>query len=157
MTKEFYVNESIHLPGKHKSTLLQDFKAFYRKANVSDLDPMERLYTQDVEFRDPLHTILGILALKNYVRNLYSKSNYIEFEYTDELRSENSATIAWLMKFSHPSLAGGKLISLRGMTQIRFTDRIYYQEDFYDLGAMLYQHIPVLGSVVRLVNRQVRH
>ena len=60
------------------------------------------------------------------------------------------------MKFSNPALAGGKMITLRGITQIRFTDRIYYQEDFYDLGAMLYQHIPVLGAIIRFVNSRVR-
>jgi len=150
------VNESIHMPEKRKNTLLQDFKAFYQDANISNLERMDRLYTQDVEFHDPLHTILGILALKSYIKNLYAKATCIEFEFTDEQRSENSAMIAWYMKISHPSLAGGKLIKLRGITQIRYTDRIYYHEDFYDLGAMLYQNIPVLGAVVRLVNRLAR-
>jgi hypothetical protein len=150
------VSESMHMPDIQKSTLVQEFKAFYQEANSSNLGRMDRIYTQDIEFRDPLHTILGILALKSYMKNLYANSNCVEFEYTDEQRGENSATIAWYMKFSHSSLAGGKMIKLRGITQIRFTDRIYYQEDFYDLGAMLYQHIPVLGAIVRFVNKRVR-
>ena len=150
------MSESIHMPDIQKSTLIQEFKAFYQQANSSNLERMDRIYTQDIEFRDPLHTILGILALKSYMKNLYANSNCVEFEYTDEQRSENSATIAWYMKFSHSGLAGGKMIKLRGITQIRFTDRIYYQEDFYDLGAMLYQHIPVLGAIVRFVNKRVR-
>ena len=150
------MNESTQMPDKQKNTLLQDFKAFYQEANISSLERMDRIYTQDVEFRDPLHTILGILALKSYIKNLYANSTCVEFEYTDEQRSENSATIAWNMKFGHPALAGGKIIKLRGITQIRFTDRIYYHEDFYDLGAMLYQHIPVLGAIVRFVNSRVR-
>ena len=144
------------MPDIQKSTLIQEFKAFYQQANSSNLERMDRIYTQDIEFRDPLHTILGILALKSYMKNLYANSNCVEFEYTDEQRGENSATIAWYMKFSHSGLAGGKMIKLRGITQIRFTDRIYYQEDFYDLGAMLYQHIPVLGAIVRFVNKRVR-
>jgi hypothetical protein len=151
------VSESIHMPDIQKSTLLQEFKAFYQEANSSNLERMDRIYTQDIEFRDPLHNILGILALKSYMKNLYANSNCVEFEYTDEQRGENSATIAWYMKFSHSGLARGKMIKLRGITQIRFTDRIYYQEDFYDLGAMLYQHIPVLGAIVRFVNKRVQH
>lgn len=150
------MNENIHIPDKQKSSLIQEFKAFYQKANNSSLERMDRIYTQDVEFRDPLHTILGILALKSYVKDLYANSNHIEFEYTDEQRGENSATITWYMKFSHSALASGKIVKLRGITQIRFTDRIYYQEDFYDLGAMLYQHIPVVGAIIRFVNSKVR-
>jgi hypothetical protein len=44
---------------------------------------------------------------------------------------------------------------VRGVTLIRFTDRIYYHEDFFDLGAMLYQHVPVLGSVIRYLNNRM--
>lgn len=150
------MKESIQMPNKRNSTLLQDFKAFYQEGNNSNLERMDRIYTQDIEFRDPLHTILGILALKSYIKNLYANSTYVEFEYTDEQLDENSATIAWHMTFSHSALARGKVIKLRGITQIRFTDRIYYHEDFYDLGAMLYQHIPVLGAIVRFINRRVR-
>ncbi len=150
------MKESLYMPDKQKNTLLQDFKAFYQEANSSNIERMDRIYTQDVEFRDPLHTILGILALKSFIKNLYANSSYVQFEYTDEQRGENSATITWHMKFSSAALAGGKMITLRGITQVRFTDRIYYQEDFYDLGAMLYQHIPVLGPIIRFVNNRVR-
>jgi hypothetical protein len=61
----------------------------------------------------------------------------------------------WQMTFSHPRLRRGKALKVRGMTLIRFTDRIYYHEDFYDLGAMLYQHIPLLGTAVRHINRRL--
>jgi hypothetical protein len=141
---------------RQKTTLLHDFKDFYQQANSSNLERMDRIYTQDVEFRDPLHSILGILALKSHIKNLHAKSNYVEFEYTDEQCSENSATIGWYMKLNHSARAGGKTIKLRGITQIRFTNRIYYHEDFYDLGAMFYQQIPVLGAIVRFVNSRVR-
>lgn len=150
------MNGRTQMLDRQKTTLLNDFKAFYQQANSSNLERMDRIYTQDVEFRDPLHTILGILALKSHFKNLSAKSNCVEFQYTDEQCSENSATIGWYMELSHSARAGGKTIKLRGVTQIRFTDRIYYHEDFYDLGAMLYQQIPVLGAIVRFVNNRVR-
>jgi hypothetical protein len=59
------------------------------------------------------------------------------------------------MTFSHSGLNGGKPVQVRGVTLIRFTDRIYYHEDFFDLGAMLYQHVPVLGSVIRYLNNRL--
>ena len=138
-----------------KQLLLNNFKAFYQNSGELHLEQIDALYTQDIEFRDPLHTILGILALKSYMKNLYATSRDIRFEYTDELYGENWATISWLMHFRHPSLAGGKLISVRGITQIRFTDRIFYHEDFYDLGAMIYQHVPILGRIIRFINQRI--
>jgi hypothetical protein len=149
------VKRSLTIAENAKQLLLNNFKAFYQNSAELHLEQIDALYTQDIEFRDPLHTILGILALKSYMKNLYATSRDIRFEYTDELYGENWATISWLMHFRHPSLAGGKLISVRGITQIRFTDRIFYHEDFYDLGAMIYQHVPILGRIIRFINQRI--
>ncbi len=149
------MTRSLTIAENSKQLLLNSFKAFYQNSGELHLEQIDALYTQDVEFRDPLHTILGILALKSYMKSVYANSRDVRFEYTDEQSGENWATIAWLMHFRHPSLAGGKLLSVRGITQIRFTDRIFYHEDFYDLGAMVYQHVPVLGRIIRFINQRI--
>jgi hypothetical protein len=53
------------------------------------------------------------------------------------------------MDYAHPRLRGGAIITVRGMTHLLFTNKIYYHEDSYDLGALLYEHIPVLGLATR--------
>ena len=138
-----------------RAALLNDFKDFYRKPGLAALESIDRIYTQDVEFRDPIHAIHGRLGVKNYLRGLYTSSDDMSFEYLDEQVSDNTATIVWQMTFCHKKLAGGKPVQVRGITLIRFTDRIYYHEDFFDVGAMLYQHVPVLGSVVRYINNRL--
>lgn len=149
------MTRSLTIAENSKQLLLNSFKAFYQNSGELHLEQIDALYTQDVEFRDPLHTILGILALKSYMKSVYANSRDVRFEYTDEQSGDSWATIAWLMHFRHPSLAGGKLLSVRGITQIRFTDRIFYHEDFYDLGAMVYQHVPVLGRIIRFINQRI--
>ena len=138
-----------------RAALIKDFKAFFRQPDIAGLETIDRIYTQDVEFHDPIHSLHGRLAVKNYLRSLYSTTRDIRFEYLEEQVSDNNATIVWHMRFRHPRLNGGQEVQVRGVTVVRFTDRIYYHEDFYDLSAMLYQHIPVLGSVVRFINRRL--
>jgi hypothetical protein len=43
------------------------------------------------------------------------------------------------------------------MTQLRFDreGRIILHQDFWDPGAGIYQHLPVLGPAVRFVNRLI--
>ncbi|MGJ8688553.1 MAG: nuclear transport factor 2 family protein [Gammaproteobacteria bacterium] len=151
------MTENRQLTDKRKLSLLNEFKNFYQDGKETNIERLDRIYTQDIEFRDPVHSVLGILALKSYIKGLYANSHKITFEYTDDINNENCASINWLMHFQHPSIASGKEITLRGSTFVRFTDRIYYQEDFYDLGAMIYQHVPVLGSMVNFVNNRLRH
>lgn len=138
-----------------RAALINDFKDFYRRPDLPGLESIDRIYTQDVEFRDPVHTINGRLALKNYQRSLYESASEVSFSYLDEQVSEHTATITWVMRFRHRKLKRGKPIDVKGMTLIHFTDRVYYHEDFYDLGAMLYQHVPVLGWLVRYINRRL--
>ena len=134
-----------------REALLRDFKAFYRSGHP-DFEQLEKLYTEDIEFRDPVHTLHGRLALKRYLRKLYANCHSIRFEYTDEDITENGASVAWLMHLSHPSLAGGREVQVRGISMVRFSDRIYYQEDFYDMGSLLYRHVPLLGRIIRYIN-----
>jgi len=149
------VNDMLSVSPGLRQALLDDFKRFYREADVNSLDRLDRLYTEDVEFRDPVHTLNGRLALRGYLRKLYRGCTKISFEYLDEHIDSNGAYIQWQMQFSHRSISRGEPVTVRGVTQIRFTDRIFYQEDFYDMGQMLYQHIPVLGAAVRYINRRL--
>ncbi|MEX0739944.1 MAG: nuclear transport factor 2 family protein [Pseudohongiella sp.] len=138
-----------------RAALISDFKDFYRTPDIAGLEGIDRIYTQDVELRDPIHAVNGRLALKNYLRGMYEGAHEMSFRYLDDQISEHTATITWVMRFSHGRLNGGKPIDVTGVTVIHFTDRIYYQEDFYDMGAMLYRHIPVLGSLIRFINKRL--
>jgi hypothetical protein len=47
-------------------------------------------------------------------------------------------------------------LKLTGVSIINFTDgRITSQEDFYDMGAMTYEHIPLLGGAIRVVKARM--
>jgi hypothetical protein len=53
-----------------------------------------------------------------------------------------------MMHFRHPGL-GDRLISVRGVSHLQINDKIDYHEDFYDMGAMLYEQLPLIGTVTR--------
>jgi hypothetical protein len=129
--------------------LIKQLKAYYTNFDISRLDELGSLYTQDVEFVDPIERINGLFALKHYLRKQSGGLNFSRFRYINELVGENQAFIRWEMEFSHPKLAKGKVLILPGMSEVHFTQRIFYQQDCYDLGAMLYEHLPVLGFAVR--------
>jgi hypothetical protein len=69
-------------------------------------------------------------------------------EYLDEIIGDRSAYVKWVMHYRHPRL-GNRLISVRGVSHLKFSDKIDFQEDFYDMGAMLYEQLPLLGNVTR--------
>lgn len=129
-------------------SLLKEFKEFYQDFSVGSLDQLKNIYSHEVIFRDPVHEIHGIEAFENYFSQLCRHLNYCKFEFDQEVVSENKAFYQWLMRFSHPGLRGGDNICVHGCSVIQFDTKVYCHEDFYDLGAMLYEHVPVLGRAV---------
>ncbi|MCB1665531.1 MAG: nuclear transport factor 2 family protein [Pseudomonadales bacterium] len=140
----------------HRQTLLQNFKTFYQAPDKAGSELLERLYTQDVEFHDPESNLQGILALKQKLRRVKMFTRRSSMQFLDEVVTEDSATLTWQANIHHPLVPRGETVTVRGITQLRFTERIYYHEDFYDLGTTVYQRVPLLGPLIRLLSRYSR-
>jgi hypothetical protein len=133
--------------------LLPQVKLFYEQFSTATIARLDDIYTPDVEFRDPVHTLHGSLRLKGYLRRMAASITHYEMRYLDEVADANSAYLTWELDYAHRRLRGGQIITVRGMSQLRFTSRVYYHEDSYDLGALLYEHIPGLGFATRQVKQ----
>lgn len=131
------------------------FKDSYRDLITLNLSKLDLLYTNDLVFKDPIHEIRGLVAMQDYMADISDNLLECRFHFLDQLESETSAYIKWDMHYAHPKLAGGKLITLRGASQIQFAERIYYHEDIYDMGSMVYEHLPLLGAATRWVKRRL--
>jgi hypothetical protein len=134
--------------------LIEEFKRFYQDHRSMDLSKMDEIYTEDIVFRDPLHRIQGLPILRDTMSAMYANINECRFEYLDQLVTDNSAYIKWNMHYRHAKL-GNTLISVRGVSQIQFSDRIHFHEDIYDMGELLYEHIPMMGGAIRYLKKRL--
>ncbi|TVZ38050.1 SnoaL-like protein [Alteromonadaceae bacterium 2753L.S.0a.02] len=141
-------------PHSNAQALVESFKAFYRDVANLRLDDLPALYHSAVVFKDPVHEIRGINALHAYMSDVCSNVSRGRFEYLDQLIDEHRAYIKWNMHFCHKSL-GNKAVVVRGISQIEFNDKIFYHEDVYDMGELLYEHLPVLGSATQWLKRRM--
>jgi len=139
-----------------RSAVLNRFKMFYSDLTRSELAELDGIYAEHVVFRDPIHQVDGRAALFHYIEDLCSNIQSCQFKYLDEMISNGNAYIKWDMIFRHPKLDGGRVVTVRGVSQLSFDESgIYFHEDFYDLGAMLYEHVPVFGFGVRWLKRRL--
>ena len=131
-----------------QNALLERFKDNFKDLQQADWSKLGEIYANDIVFRDPVHELRGLVVLEDYFTALCADLNDCRFEYLDQVVSDNSAYLKWVMHFKHPKL-GNKAIDVRGVSHIHWSERIEFHEDFYDLGAMLYERLPVLGNVTR--------
>lgn len=128
--------------------ILDRFKETFRDLTKADWSQLDKIYADNIIFKDPVHEIKGLVAVEDYFANICTDLLECRFEYLDQVASDNTAYLKWVMHFKHPRL-GSDIIDVRGVSHIRWNQKIEYQEDFYDMGAMLYERLPVVGGVTR--------
>lgn len=139
---------------------LQQFESFFSDFKNADLTRLSELYTPQVLFRDPVHEISGLAALSTYFANSQSAVAECRFEFLERIISSDAGTAnkccyRWRMHYRHPRLKGGSKLELVGASILHLHDKILFHEDFYDMGAMLYEHLPLLGGAVRWLKSRV--
>ncbi len=134
---------------------VEQFKQLYQTFNTETTARLPSLYNSAIVFKDPIHQLTGINALTDYFASFCNPNTHYKFEFINQIISHDQAFFQWQMNYSHPQLKSGKPLSLNGSTLIKFNSHIIYHEDFYDMGAMIYQHLPVLGWAVKKINARI--
>lgn len=63
------------------SAFLHDFAARFTALNKDNLDLLGELYSDDLLFRDPLHEVHGLTAVRRYFAELYANVEALHFEF----------------------------------------------------------------------------
>ncbi len=135
---------------------MAQFINIYSQLNKSNLDELKSLYDQNVIFEDPAHCIQGWENLFEYFESLYSNINSCQFVIHSSMSDDSQGFLQWTMTFSHPSLGNGQERYVEGCSRIEFSaGRITYHRDYFDLGEMVYEAVPVLGHVVRHIKTRL--
>lgn len=134
---------------------MEKFLEMYQTLSADNLDTLQSVYREDIRFIDPAHEIIGIDNLTAYLSALYKNIDSINFIFHKPLIAENRGYVSWKMTFCHPRLSRGKPITVDGVTYLEFDDKgmVFYHRDYFDLGAMLYEQIPLLGRLVTSIKR----
>ncbi len=140
--------------------LLDNFKEYYRHFDQHPISRLNEFYSENVAFSDPIHRVDGLSHLQEYFTHTCEGLTSCHFEFKGETVDSASAWFKWEMHYQHPKLNSGRPLVLNGASYLKFenTDqglRIVSHEDFYDMGQMLYEHTPLLGTGVRWLKQKL--
>lgn len=134
-----------------------NFCAFFNKLDKTCTEKLYEVYTEEVVFNDPLHHINGREALSRYFATMYENVERCQFTYHTQQQQGHQAFVTWTMEFVHPRLARGKPVRVAGCSALTFADdgRVTQHRDYFDAGAMLYEHLPFMGQVIRWLKHRL--
>lgn len=141
-------------------TTIERFSLFYQELAHANLDELSSIYAQDVELIDPVGTHKGLPALRAYFENLLTNTEQCQFTIHNLHQTQigvdtESAFLTWTMNVRHPKFA--RPIVVDGSSELRLSkDRIVYHRDYYDLGQMVYEHIPLLGRIIKKIKSRLK-
>ncbi|MFM2484592.1 nuclear transport factor 2 family protein [Celerinatantimonas yamalensis] len=138
----------------NETMLIEQLQTHYQRLSQDNLGELMTLYDKQVEFCDPLHQIHGKSALEAYFRQLLKHTRQCLFTFHDSCINTHQAQLSWTMTFNHPRLAGGQPIELAGCSWLHFNQTITWHRDYFDVSAMLHDHLPLVGGVSRWLKKR---
>lgn len=133
----------------HMSPELDKFLSVYTDLSLESLDRLSEIYHSDIEFIDPAHRLSGLDELMTYFQALYQNVSHCYFDIDSHDQIGQRAYVVWTMLLSHPKLNKGQEVRVQGVTKIEFADgKVISHHDYFDLGAMLYEQLPLVGRCV---------
>ena len=138
--------------------LAESLIAIYNRGAPYTVEQLSAVYSDSIAFTDPAHSIVGLPALCSYLNHQYSNVKFCKFVLKGEWHSSNNLFLQWDMAVQHPKLNGGKTITVNGISHLQYqiysdnNAKVFLHRDFFDLGQLLYENIPVIGAI----NRQLK-
>jgi hypothetical protein len=137
--------------------ITEKFTQLYQELNKDNLELLGDLYSEEITFIDPLNRIEGLDDLTNYFADLYENVSSISFDFIEIKSFENSHFVTWNMTLAHTKLNRGKSYIVPGVTHLQTdeNEKINYHRDYFDAGKMLYEQIPVIGTIITWIKRKL--
>lgn len=124
------------------------------KNNLSEV--VDQFYHPDLEFSDPIVKVKGREAMKKYYSDMYKNVKEVRFAFNEFISMGDTVVGVWVMTLKTDSLNGGEAFTVDGNSVIKFKDgQAIYHRDYFDVGAMVYEKIPVVGWMVRKVKSKL--
>ena len=135
--------------------LVEKFCNYYKEFSQESIPGLDEMYHQNVILQDPFSKLEGLDNVKQHFSQMMQNVSYCRFEIINVVSNEGQAFITWTMVFAHPKLNNHEEIVVDGVSDIKFDERISYHRDYFDVGAMFYEHVPVVKGVIKMLKKRL--
>lgn len=124
--------------------------AHYERLTPAGLDALAALYAENCRFKDPFNEVSGRAAVRRVFEHMFETVAAPRFVVKDAAVDGDRCWLGW-------DFHAGDLV-IRGATQLRFdaAGLVADHRDYWDAAEELYEKLPVLGGLMRLLKRRLR-
>ncbi len=133
---------------------LERLEAYFAEmTGTSVRDDTQAVYAPTAYLNDNLVYIEGAADIESYFLHSTGDTDTVSVKFLDVAKSGPDYFVRWRMTIRNQRLKKGEPLMSYGMTHFRFDDqgRVLMHKDFWDAATGLYEHLPVVGGMVRFV------
>lgn len=147
-----------HLSHDQTRAAVDALVPFYEHLRPDDVQHFDAYYRHDACFRDPFNHVSSIEGIKRIFSHMFRQVNDPAFRVTKVIIGEGDAILFWTFHFSFRGLGCKGAQSLEGVTHLAFDEQglVTLHRDYWDAAEELYGHLPLIGSLMRGLQRMIR-
>ncbi|MEO0314871.1 MAG: hypothetical protein RI928_1327 [Pseudomonadota bacterium] len=136
---------------------LQRLIRFFETINVSNVGQLAQVYSEDVFFKDPFNEVNGLPEVVRIFSHMFEQVDGPRFVVTSHVLQGDQAFLTWDFLFRMKRFSAVEQC-IRGATHVRFgpDGRANFHRDYWDAAEELYEKLPLLGSLMRVLKRLAR-
>jgi limonene-1,2-epoxide hydrolase len=117
---------------------------------------VDRYYAPEAFFKDPFNEVTGIAAVGRVFAHMFDQVDEPRFRILERWEAPHGAMLTWEFRFRLHGDEAPQLV--RGASHLRFAPdgRIAYHRDYWDAAEELYAKLPVVGGLMRFMQRRGR-
>jgi steroid Delta-isomerase len=142
-------------------TPLQRLSDFYTQITPESVSHLRELYAPDAYFKDPFNEVRGIDSIVKIFSHMFVQIAHPRFEVLSCIQGQgdhaNEAFLVWLFYWKK-NAQGNEAPPIRGSSHVKFDSlgRVSHHRDYWDAAEELYETLPLLGSVLRLIKKKLK-
>ncbi len=151
------VNSSAYQARDHQAALENVVRFFETLTVESAQIQLPYIYAENATFKDPFNEVRGLPAITPLFTHMFVQVHNPRFVITTHVLQGNQAFITWDFLFHMKRYARDEQC-IRGATQLRFNDAglVEMHRDFWDAAEELYEKLPIVGSLMRVLKMIAR-
>jgi hypothetical protein len=131
----------------------QRIARWFEQLVPDSLTKIESIYAKHARFVDPFNDLQGIESVRQVYEHMFKTLDEPRFLVTRIASTGPLGFMTWTFSFS----CRGRAQSIEGCTQFELDDEglITLHLDYWDAAKQVYEQIPLLGSVLKMLRRKL--
>lgn len=136
---------------------VERLKYLFETMSRETVAELAQLYAVNARFKDPFNDVRGIDEIKRIFTHMFDQVDAPRFEVQEAIAGTDSAFLTWDFRFRSARMGQGDQL-IHGATLFRFDPdgRVILHRDYWDAAEELYAKLPLIGSMMRWLQRRAR-